>query len=50
MGSRLIRGLAQQIDGDYEFRNEDGTLFILKFPLITAPEDPADRIQPKAAE
>jgi two-component sensor histidine kinase len=50
MGSRLIRGLAQQIDGDYEFRNEDGTLFILKFPLIAAPEDPADRIQPKAAE
>ena len=50
MGSRLIRGLAQQIKGDYEFRNENGTLFVLKFPLIAAREDPADKIAPKAAE
>lgn len=50
MGSLLIRGLAQQIDGNYEFRNEDGTLFVLKFPLIAAPDDRADKIEPKAAE
>jgi two-component system, sensor histidine kinase PdtaS len=50
MGSRLIGGLAQQINGDYEFRNEDGTLFILTFPLIAAPESPTGKTRPKAAE
>jgi two-component system, sensor histidine kinase PdtaS len=50
MGSRLIKGLAQQINGDYEFRNEDGTLFILTFPLIAAPESPTGKTRPKAAE
>jgi two-component sensor histidine kinase len=46
MGSRLIGGLAQQINGDYE----DGTLFVLKFPLSAALEDRADKMEPKAAE
>jgi two-component sensor histidine kinase len=50
MGSRLIGGLAQQINGDYEFRNEDGTLFVLKFPLMAALDDQADKMEPKAAE
>jgi hypothetical protein len=45
-----LRGVLQQIKGNYEFRNENGTLFVLKFPLITAREDPADKIEPKAAE
>ena len=50
MGSRLIRGLAQQINGDYEFRNEDGTRFVLEFPLMAAREDRAYKMEPKAAE
>lgn len=50
MGRRLIGGLAQQIDGDYELRNEDGTLFVLKFPLMAALIDQADKMDSKAAE
>jgi two-component sensor histidine kinase len=50
MGSRLIKGLAQQIRGDYEFRNHDGTLFILTFPLVAAPENLTGKTEPKAAE
>ncbi|MGQ9364958.1 sensor histidine kinase [Azospirillum sp. ST 5-10] len=33
MGSRLIRSLAQQIGGGHAFRDENGTLFVLDFPL-----------------
>ena len=50
MGRRLIGGLAQQIDGEYELRNEDGTLFVLKFPLMAALIDQADKMDSKAAE
>jgi two-component sensor histidine kinase len=50
MGSRLIGGLAQQINGTYEYRNEEGTLFVLKFPLMAALDDQADKMEPKAAE
>jgi hypothetical protein len=44
--SKLPGGLCLIIIGT----EGDGTLFILKFPLIAAPEAPVDRIQPKAAE
>jgi two-component system, sensor histidine kinase PdtaS len=33
MGSRLLGGLAAQIGGSYEFKFENGTTFVLKFPL-----------------
>jgi two-component sensor histidine kinase len=45
MGSRLIRGLTQQIGGSYEFRNENGTLFVLTFPLMNAAKGAEGRVQ-----
>lgn len=47
MGSRLIRGLTRQIGGSCEFRNENGTLFRLSFPLLDAA---GDRVGERAAE
>jgi two-component sensor histidine kinase len=35
MGTRLIRGLVQQMDGQYSFESAQGTMFVLAFPLAT---------------
>jgi two-component sensor histidine kinase len=36
MGRRLIDGLVRQLDGDYRFENDNGTRFVLTFPLSSA--------------
>ena len=37
MGSRLIQGLVQQIGGECEFRDDHGTVFVLRFPSADLP-------------
>jgi two-component sensor histidine kinase len=41
MGSRLIAGLAQQLEGHFSFRTENGTVFELEFAIPEAGTDPA---------
>lgn len=36
MGTRLIRGLAAQMEGEHSFEGADGTRFVLLFPLVQA--------------
>ena len=33
LGMMLIESLTQQIDGTYEFANNDGVSFVLRFPI-----------------
>ena len=39
MGTRLIRGLSAQLDGDYSFEVSEGTQFVLTFPLMADEAD-----------
>lgn len=36
MGMRLIKGVVAQMDGTYEFRNEDGLVFEAEIALSVA--------------
>jgi two-component sensor histidine kinase len=46
MGTKLIAGMIQQMDGHFEYRRDNGTIFSAEFPGKTVP-DPARR---KASE
>ncbi|UEM24870.1 ATP-binding protein (plasmid) [Skermanella mucosa] len=50
MGSRLIRGLVHQIEGNCEFQDDHGTVFVLDFPLADLQAGRAGRRVPGAAE
>lgn len=50
MGSRLIQGLVRQIEGNCEYQDDHGTVFVLNFPLAGLPAGRAGGPGPGATE